>query len=123
MATPTATIPVDEDQFIEIGVRLELYRGILQDHTHRLDVLPPTLFAEIDRDEQERAIMTFRALWRPVLVLEAWAGHIDTQMVSMSRAGYDDYRLVHDLLVQHAAMQEIRGRVTALEQEKDRREQ
>ncbi|GJY68621.1 hypothetical protein Tco_0471603 [Tanacetum coccineum] len=154
VATPTATIPVDEDQFIEVGAQLELYGGILQDHTQRLDALPPTLFAEIDRDvrelytrsgavrdeifsqryrlrsleqEQERAVMTFGALWRPVLALEAWAGHVDTRMASMSRAGYDDHRLVHDLLVQQAALQrelqEMRGRVTALEQERDRREQ
>ncbi|GJU78223.1 hypothetical protein Tco_1275293 [Tanacetum coccineum] len=33
VATPTATILVDEDQFIEIGAQLELFRGILQDHT------------------------------------------------------------------------------------------
>nr|GFB77126.1 hypothetical protein [Tanacetum cinerariifolium] len=33
IATLTATIPVDEDQFIEVGAQLELYRGILQDHT------------------------------------------------------------------------------------------
>ncbi|GJW16752.1 hypothetical protein Tco_0024188 [Tanacetum coccineum] len=53
VATPTATIPVDEDQFIEVGAQLELYGGILQDHTQRLDALPPTLFAEIDRDVRE----------------------------------------------------------------------
>ncbi|GKE50145.1 hypothetical protein Tco_1481403 [Tanacetum coccineum] len=97
VATPTATIPVDEDQFIEVGAQLELYGSILQDHTQRLDVMPPTLFAEIDRDvrelytrsgavkdeifsqryrlrsleqEQERAVMTFGALWRPVLALK-----------------------------------------------------
>ncbi|GJZ98602.1 hypothetical protein Tco_0671055 [Tanacetum coccineum] len=51
--------------------------------------------------EQERATVTFGALWRPVLALEAWAG-------------------------QHAAMQrelqQMRGRVAALEQKKGRRE-
>nr|GEX79411.1 hypothetical protein [Tanacetum cinerariifolium] len=64
---------------------------------------------------------------RPVLALEAWAGHVDTRMADMSRAGYDDHRLVHDMLVQQAALhrklQEMRGRVTALEQERGRREQ
>ncbi|GJZ04727.1 hypothetical protein Tco_0538002 [Tanacetum coccineum] len=127
MATPTATIPVNKDQFIEVGAQLELYWSILQDHTHRLDAMPPTLFVEIDRDEQERAVMTFGALWRPMLALEAWVGHVDTWMASMLWAGYDDHRLVHDLLVQQAALQyelqELRGRVTALEQERDRREQ
>ncbi|GKG59238.1 hypothetical protein Tco_0602947, partial [Tanacetum coccineum] len=51
--TLTATIPVDEDQFIEIGAQLELYRGILQDHTQHLDAMPPTLFADIDRDVRD----------------------------------------------------------------------
>nr|GEW53806.1 hypothetical protein [Tanacetum cinerariifolium] len=80
MATSTATIPVDEDQFIE----------------------------------------------RPVLALKAWAGHVDTWMIDMSRVGYDDHRLVHDMLLQQTALQrelqEMRGHVTALEQERDRRE-
>ncbi|GJW63569.1 hypothetical protein Tco_0115453 [Tanacetum coccineum] len=96
MATPTATILVDEAQLIEIGAQLELYEGILQDHTQRLDVMPPTLFMDIDRDVRE---LYTRALWRPVLALEAWAGHVDTRMADMSWAGYDDHRLIHDMLV------------------------
>ncbi|GJT61610.1 hypothetical protein Tco_1005143 [Tanacetum coccineum] len=100
MATPTATISVDEDQFIE-------FRNLEQ--------------------EQERATMTFGALWRPVLALEAWAGHVDTRLADMSRARYDDNRLIQDMLVQQAAMQrelqEMRGRVTILEQEGSHREQ
>ncbi|GJS91562.1 hypothetical protein Tco_0774198 [Tanacetum coccineum] len=116
--------------------------------------MPPTLFAEIDRDvrelytrsgavrdeifsqtyrirsleyEQKRTAMTFGALWRLVLALEAWAGRVDTRMADMSRAGYDDHRLVQDLLVQQAALHrelhEMRDRVTALERERDSREQ
>nr|GFA79286.1 hypothetical protein [Tanacetum cinerariifolium] len=81
VATPTATIPVDKDQFIEIGAQLELYEGILQNHTQRLYAMPPTLFAELDRDVRE---LYTRALQRPVLVLEAWARHIDTHMADMS---------------------------------------
>ncbi|GJZ90635.1 hypothetical protein Tco_0662562 [Tanacetum coccineum] len=103
VATPPATIPVDEDQFIE---------------RYRLRSL---------EQEQERAVMTFGALWRPVLALETWAGHVDTRMANMSRAGYDDHRLVHDLLVHQNSLQyklqEMRGRITALEQERDRGEQ
>nr|GEY46437.1 hypothetical protein [Tanacetum cinerariifolium] len=75
---------------------------------------------------QGRTAVTFGALWRPMLALEAWAGRVDTQMTDMSRAGYDDHRLVHDMLLQQTALQrelqEMRGRVTALEQERDRRE-
>ncbi|GJX66981.1 reverse transcriptase domain-containing protein [Tanacetum coccineum] len=113
VTTSTATIPVDEDQFIEIGAPLELYRGILQDHTQRLDAMPPTLFAEIDRDvrelytrsgavrneifsqryrfrsleyEQERVVVTFKMIWRPVLALEAWAGQTDAQRAALWHA-------------------------------------
>ncbi|GKC10535.1 hypothetical protein Tco_1007317 [Tanacetum coccineum] len=50
VATPTTTISVDEDQFQEVGAQLELHGSILQDHTHRLDALPPTLITDIDRD-------------------------------------------------------------------------
>ncbi|GKE16154.1 hypothetical protein Tco_1423731, partial [Tanacetum coccineum] len=153
VATTTAIISVDEDHFLEVGAQLELYGSILHDHTQRLDALPPTFIMNIDRDvremytrsrairdeiflqryrfrslerEQERATVTFGALWRPVLALEAWAGHVDTRMADMSRARYDDHRLIHDMLVQQAAMQrelqEMKGRVTALKQERGRRE-
>ncbi|GKA96935.1 hypothetical protein Tco_0824829 [Tanacetum coccineum] len=74
MATPTATISVNEDHFLEVGAQLELHGSILQDHTQRLDALLPTLIADIDRSlehEQERTAVTFGALWRPVLALEA----------------------------------------------------
>ncbi|GJS40274.1 hypothetical protein Tco_0565317 [Tanacetum coccineum] len=53
VATPTATISVDEDQFIEVGAQLELHGSILHDHTQRLDALPPTLVADIDKDARE----------------------------------------------------------------------
>nr|GEV95009.1 hypothetical protein [Tanacetum cinerariifolium] len=153
MTTSTTIISVDEDQFIEVGAQLELYKGILQDHTQRLDAMPPTLFVKIDRDvrelytrsrvvkdeifsqryrfrslkhEQERTAVTFGALWRPVLALEAWAGRVDTRMIDMSWEGYDDHRLVYDMLLQQTALQrelqEMRDRMTVLEQEKDRRE-
>ncbi|GJY14592.1 hypothetical protein Tco_0385014, partial [Tanacetum coccineum] len=106
VSSPTliATISVDEDQFIEIGAQLELFRGTLQDHTQRLDAMPPTLFAGIDRDVRElytRSGVVRDEIFsqRPVLALEAWAGHVDTQMTDMSWAGYDDHRLVHDIVL------------------------
>ncbi|GKA74588.1 hypothetical protein Tco_0780890 [Tanacetum coccineum] len=77
--------------------------------------------------EQKRATVTFGALWRPMLALDSWAGYVDAQRAEMWRARYDDHRLIHDLLVQHTTMQrelqEIRGRVATLEQERSRREQ
>nr|GEU32514.1 hypothetical protein [Tanacetum cinerariifolium] len=145
MATLTATISVDEDQFIEVGSQLELYIGILQDHTQRLDTMQPTLFAKIDRDvrelytrsgvvrdeifsqiyrfrslehEQERTVVTFRALWRLVLALKAWVGCVATRVTDMLWAGYDDHRLVYDMLLQQTALQrelqEMRDRVTVI---------
>nr|GEZ07024.1 hypothetical protein [Tanacetum cinerariifolium] len=53
VTTPVATIMVDEDQFLKVRARLELHGSILHDHTHRLDALPPTLIADIDRDVRE----------------------------------------------------------------------
>ncbi|GJV85605.1 hypothetical protein Tco_1525503 [Tanacetum coccineum] len=53
VATPIATISVDEDKFLEVGAQLELHESILHDHNQRLDALPPTLFADIDRDVRE----------------------------------------------------------------------
>ncbi|GKG00592.1 hypothetical protein Tco_0302282 [Tanacetum coccineum] len=99
VATPIATIPVDEDQFIEVGAQLELYWSILQDHTQRLDAMPPTLFAEIDRDVRElytrsEAVRDEIFSQRPVLALEAWAGQAALQR----------------------ELQKMRGRVTVLEQ-------
>nr|GEV19605.1 hypothetical protein [Tanacetum cinerariifolium] len=85
-----------------------------------------TILVDKDQFIEKRTVMTFRALWRPVLTLEAWAGRVDTWMIDMSREAYDDHRLVHDMLLQQTALQrvlqETRGRVTALEQERDRRE-
>ncbi|GKE15562.1 hypothetical protein Tco_1423139, partial [Tanacetum coccineum] len=85
----------------------------------RLDALPPTLIANIDKDVREMYT-------RPVLALEAWVGRVDTRLADMSWDRYDNHRLIHDMLVQQAAMQhelqEMGGRVTALKQERDRRE-
>ncbi|GKE02412.1 hypothetical protein Tco_1390395 [Tanacetum coccineum] len=62
--------------------------------------MPPTLFMGIDRDVRE-------LYTRPVLAMEAWAGHVDTRMEDMSQTGYDDHRLIHDMLVQHAALHQL----------------
>ncbi|GJY65851.1 hypothetical protein Tco_0468089 [Tanacetum coccineum] len=104
VTTLAATITVYEDEFLKVGAQLELHGSILHDHTQRLDALPSTLFEGYDRDlrelynrsravrdeifsqcyrlrslkqEQERATMTFDAIWRPVLALETWARHVD----------------------------------------------
>ncbi|GKA13497.1 hypothetical protein Tco_0693143 [Tanacetum coccineum] len=107
VATSKATISVDEDQFIEVGAQLELHWSILHDHTQRLDALPPTLVADNDRDVRELytrsgAVRDEIFSQRPVFALEAWAGH----PAAMQRE-----------------LQEMRGRVAALEQERSRRGQ
>nr|GEX69076.1 hypothetical protein [Tanacetum cinerariifolium] len=87
-----------------------------------------TATISVDKDQfiEERTAVTFGALWRPVLALETWAGRVDTRMTDMARAWYDDHRLVHDMLLQQTALQrelqEMRDRVTVLEQERDRSE-
>ncbi|GKD34266.1 hypothetical protein Tco_1249775, partial [Tanacetum coccineum] len=87
----------------------------------RLDALPPTLVADIDRDVRE--LYTRSGVVKDDIFLQMHGRHVDTRMEDMSRAGYDDHRMVHDMLVQQTAMQrelqEMRGRVTALEQERD----
>ncbi|GJV09631.1 hypothetical protein Tco_1351172 [Tanacetum coccineum] len=129
VTTLAATISVDDDQFLKVGAHLELHGSILHDHTQRLDALPPTLFEGYDRDlwelytrsgavrdeifsqryrfrslewEQERATVTFNAIWRPVLALEAWAGQTDSQRAALWHAIYDIQRVNHDLRMQIA---------------------
>ncbi|GJW81601.1 hypothetical protein Tco_0145576 [Tanacetum coccineum] len=102
VATPVSVRPVNEGYLAELGAQIKLNKGILHNHTHRLDALPSTIFegygqnfielfarSRAVRDEihsqcfwlrileqgQEQAMITFGALWRPVLALEAWAGH------------------------------------------------
>ncbi|GJX52689.1 hypothetical protein Tco_0281058 [Tanacetum coccineum] len=83
VATPTTTISVDEDQFLEGQLEIKSsHRGIG--------------FRSLEQ-EQERATMTFSAIWRPILALEAWAGQTDSQMAALWHAIYDIQRENHDL--------------------------
>nr|GEY49184.1 retrovirus-related Pol polyprotein from transposon TNT 1-94 [Tanacetum cinerariifolium] len=72
MATSTATIPVNEDQFIKIDrdVR-ELY---IRSGAVRDEIFSQRYRFRSLEHEQERTAMTFGALWRPVRALESWAG-------------------------------------------------
>ncbi|GJR46999.1 hypothetical protein Tco_1315102 [Tanacetum coccineum] len=115
VTTPAATIVVDEDEFLEVGAQLELYAIILHDHTQCLDASPPILLEGHGQDITELFDST-RA-----------AGHTDAQREAMWQARFEDHRLIHDLLVQNIAIQhefqEMKDRVTTLEQERSRREQ
>ncbi|GJT41672.1 hypothetical protein Tco_0941537 [Tanacetum coccineum] len=84
VATPAATISVDEDQFLEVGAQLELHVSILHDHTQHLDALPRTLFEGYDKDLKE-------------LYTRSGAGHTDTQRAALWHAIYDIQRGNHDL--------------------------
>nr|GEV28873.1 hypothetical protein [Tanacetum cinerariifolium] len=107
VATLTATISIDEDQFLEVRAQLELHGSILHDHTQHLDALPPTSFVDIDRDV------------RDLYTRSRVAGHVDTQLADTSWDRYDDQKLIHNMLVQQATMQrelqEMRGHVATLE--------
>nr|GEZ67580.1 hypothetical protein [Tanacetum cinerariifolium] len=53
VTTSATIIAVDKDEFLEVGVQLELHGSILHDHTQWLDALPPTLFEGYVRDLRE----------------------------------------------------------------------
>ncbi|GJW38760.1 hypothetical protein Tco_0064605 [Tanacetum coccineum] len=105
----------DYDRLLWGDLKLQLLEGLM------LSKMRSKTYQRRDKGvlQQERTVVTFGALWRPVLALEAWTGRVDTRMADMSRAEYDDHRLVHDMLVQHATfqreLQEMRGCVIALE--------
>nr|GFA10012.1 hypothetical protein [Tanacetum cinerariifolium] len=94
VTTPATTISVDEDQFLKVGTQLELHGSILHDHTQRLDALPSNLFEGYDKDLRE---LYTRAIWRPILALEAWTGQTDAQREALWHAIYDIQRENHDL--------------------------
>ncbi|GJT76658.1 hypothetical protein Tco_1043383 [Tanacetum coccineum] len=48
-----AAAPVGVDEFLEMCAQLALNKAMIQDHTERLDALPPTLFEHYDRDLRE----------------------------------------------------------------------
>ncbi|GKE72171.1 hypothetical protein Tco_1534212, partial [Tanacetum coccineum] len=117
VASPVPTTSVGEGDFLEIEAQLELHGSRLHDYTECLDAFPPTLFKGYGRDftelfarlvavreeihsqrfklrslEQgnEQATITFGALWRPVLAIEAWAGQTDAQRAALWQARYKD---------------------------------
>ncbi|GJT26740.1 hypothetical protein Tco_0907015 [Tanacetum coccineum] len=102
VATPA--IAKTEGFLTELGAQVEMQGGLIRDHAIRLEELSPALFDRYDRDirelftrsrevrdeifsqryqfwsleyEQERVVVTFGAIWRPVLALESWTGQTD----------------------------------------------
>nr|GFC07250.1 hypothetical protein [Tanacetum cinerariifolium] len=59
----------------ELGAQVKMQRGLIHDHMVRLWELSPALFERSLEHKHEMTVVMFRALWRPVLALKAWAGH------------------------------------------------
>ncbi|GKC15763.1 hypothetical protein Tco_1012545 [Tanacetum coccineum] len=88
---------------------LELHGSILHDHTPRLDALPPTLVADIDRDVRE---------------LYTRSGVVRDEIFSQSyRLRSLEREQERATAVVQRELQEMRGRVTALEHGRSRRGQ
>nr|GEW94291.1 hypothetical protein [Tanacetum cinerariifolium] len=86
-----------EGLLTEFRAQVEMHGGLIHNYMVQLGELSPALFERGLEREQERTVVMFGDLWRPVLALEACAGCVDTRM-------------------------EMKGRVTTLEHEKDHRE-
>ncbi|GKA88771.1 hypothetical protein Tco_0810535 [Tanacetum coccineum] len=110
-APPVQTPPSPEWSFSSLLVSPEpSIGGLIHDHIVRLGKLLPALFERYDRDmgelftrpgavrdeifsqryrlrslehEQERVVVTFGAIWRPVLALDLWAGQTDAQRAAL----------------------------------------
>ncbi|GJS62760.1 hypothetical protein Tco_0677324 [Tanacetum coccineum] len=70
----TLTTVETEGFLTKLRAQVEMQGGLIHDHVVRLEELSHTLFDRSLEYEQERVVMTFEAIWRPVLALEAWAG-------------------------------------------------
>ncbi|GJZ51543.1 hypothetical protein Tco_0606058 [Tanacetum coccineum] len=138
VATPAA---VETEGFLtELGAQVEMQGGLIRDHAVRLEELSPALFERYDKDigelftrsgavreeifsqryrfrsleyEQERVAVTFGAIWRPVLALEAWAGQTDAQRAALWHAISDVQGENRDLRLQLA--EERRARLELAE--------
>nr|GEW05678.1 hypothetical protein [Tanacetum cinerariifolium] len=82
-------------------IRALFHKLILDFQIHASSRNDPGRLRSLEHD-QERVVVTFGALWRPVLVLEAWAGQTDAQRAALWHAIYDIQRKNHDLRMQLA---------------------
>ncbi|GJT20930.1 hypothetical protein Tco_0890867 [Tanacetum coccineum] len=96
----TPTIVKTEGFLTELGAQVKMQRGLIRDHAVRLEELSPALFKRSLEYEQERVTVTFGAIWRPVLDLEAWAGQTDAQRAALWHAISDVQGENRDLLLQ-----------------------
>nr|GEV49292.1 retrovirus-related Pol polyprotein from transposon TNT 1-94 [Tanacetum cinerariifolium] len=101
VTTPATTIAVDEDEYLKGYDRdlRELYTrsGAVRDEIFSYRYM----FRSLER-EQERATVTFSAIWRPILALDACVGQTNAQKAALWHAIYDIQRENHDLRMQIA---------------------
>ncbi|GJZ69656.1 hypothetical protein Tco_0633206 [Tanacetum coccineum] len=113
LTVPSPIATVETEGFLtELGAQVEMQGGLIHDHAIRLEELSPALFKSLEY-EQERVAVTFGAIWRPVLALEAWAGQTDAQRATLWHAVSDVQGENWDLRLQLA--DEIRARLKLAE--------
>ncbi|GJW01503.1 hypothetical protein Tco_1556754 [Tanacetum coccineum] len=95
---PTLTTWIDPE---DAGSSSRDAGGLIHDHAVRLEELSPDLF-DSPEYKQERVAVTFRAIWRPVLALESWAGQTDAQRATLWHAISDMQGENRDLRLQLA---------------------
>ncbi|GJX82988.1 hypothetical protein Tco_0332469 [Tanacetum coccineum] len=70
----------------ELGAQVGMQRGLIRDHAVQLEELSPALFERSLECEQEKIAVTFEAIWRLMLALEAWAVQTDAQRAALWHA-------------------------------------
>ncbi|GJT41670.1 hypothetical protein Tco_0941535 [Tanacetum coccineum] len=75
---------------------VEMQGGLICDHMVRLRELSPALFERSLEHEQERVVVTFGAIWRPVLAQESWASQTDAQRITEERCARLDLAEIVD---------------------------
>nr|GEY43266.1 hypothetical protein [Tanacetum cinerariifolium] len=70
----------------ELGAQVEMQGGLIRDHTVQLGDLSPALFKRSLEHEQERVVVTFRVIWRPVLAVESWIVQADAYRAALWHA-------------------------------------
>ncbi|GKC34172.1 hypothetical protein Tco_1046556 [Tanacetum coccineum] len=78
--SPVASLATGKTErfFTELGAQVEMQKGLIRDHKrYRFRSL---------KHEHERVVVTFGAIWRPVLAPESWAGQTDAQRASLWHA-------------------------------------
>ncbi|GKE57491.1 hypothetical protein Tco_1496676 [Tanacetum coccineum] len=110
VATPTT---VEAEGFLtELGAQVEMQGKLILDHAVRLEEFFPALFKRSLEYKQERVVVTFGAIWRPVLALEAWAGQMDAQRAVLWHAISDVQGENQDLRLQLAEERRARLELT-----------